>query len=262
MDEGMVVERDPEQSAPPVARRRGPAFLLVVALAIVAVVGLIAILLGTVWWRDGGPGNGPVTISGPLNGRQTAIFELDNGANALRIRATSIDDDLYRVTVPANSDVAPRADENDGDVHLTLNPTNRGGAPGLVTVELNPDVVWILRINAGTHQTVIDMTGGKVDRIDFGGGASQIEVTLPSPSKVVPVQLTAGVDQLLFHLAANTPLRVQFGSGAGRATLYGTTHQGIAPGQSFTTPTWGQSNTGVDIQAQAGVGGLTATTQP
>lgn len=272
VDEGTAVERGPEDPAPtargpeaaapvPVARRRrGTAFWLLVALVVLLVVGLIAILLGLLS-RPGGVGSGPVSLSGPVDGRQTAVFELNDGATTLNLHAKSMGDDLYRVSVPRDSELAPHVDRNDGDVRLTLSSSGHSG-PGVVDVDLNADVAWTVRINAGTRQSVIDMTGGKVDRVDLGGGAAQIELTLPQPSRVVPVQMTGGVDQFLVHLPAGTPVRMTFGSGAGRATLDGTTHQGIAPGQSFTANGWGQSNTGVDLQAQAGVGALTATTGP
>ena len=255
MSDAPAEERAAEPRRPRFAFAGRPEKVLGLALLAVALLGIVAILLGLLLWPDGTDG-GSRRASGPLAGRQNATLDVDDGIGAVRVRAADMDD-LYRITVPAGSGVRPRVDRDDGEVRLHLAPANNGNNdPGTVDITVNKGVAWILRINGGTRQTVIDMSGGKLDEIDLGGGSSQVELTLPAPSRVVPVRMTAGVDQFAVRLPVNTPVRVTFGSGAGRATLDGTTHQGIGPGSSFTANGWGQTNTGIDIQAQAGVGSL------
>ncbi|GIE96712.1 hypothetical protein [Paractinoplanes rishiriensis] len=233
-----------------------PASVLLVFLAAVTILGLIAILLGTLVLRDGTAEN-PRTVAGPLNGRENATFEVMDGVGAIRLRSDDLNDDLYRVNVPGNHPVRPSVTRNDGDVRLNLEPA---GSEGLVDVALNAGVLWTLRLHGGTRQTVIDLRNGRLDGIELGGGSTQIDLTLPAPSRVVPVRLTAGAERVEVRLPVNTPVRVQFAAGAGQVNLDGAARQGIAPGQSFTGNGFGEgTNTGIDFVAQAGVGSLSVT---
>jgi hypothetical protein len=233
-----------------------PASVLIVFLVAVTILGLIAILLGTLVLRDGTAEN-PRTVAGPLDGRENATFEVMDGVGAIRLRSDDLNDDLYRVTTPGDHPVRPRVTRNDGDVRLNLEPA---GGEGLVDVALNAGVLWTLRLHGGTRQTVIDLRNGRLDGIELGGGSTQIDLTLPAPARVVPVRLTAGAERVEVRLPVNTPVRVQFAAGAGQVNLDGAARQGIAPGQSFTANGFGEgTNTGIDFVAQAGVGSVSFT---
>jgi hypothetical protein len=264
-DEGHPAPAEAAAAPPPRAPGRvrrwfamdRPESVIGTLLIAATLLGLIAILLGLIVWPDGRRAGG-ATASAPLDGRQNATFELADGVGAARIRAVELGGDLYRITTPAGSGVRPRADGDDGTVRLGLEDTGEGG-PGIVDVELNEQVVWTLRSNGGTRQTVVDMSRGKVDGVEINGGSSHIELALPQPPRIVPVRLTQGVEQFVVRLPGDTPVRVQFAAGAGQANLDGNAKQGIAPGQSFSSNNFGQTNTGYDIQAGAGVGTFTAT---
>jgi hypothetical protein len=232
-----------------------PAFVLGVALGAVVVLGIAAILVGGLIGGSPG-GDGAVTLTAPAEGRPAAALEIVDGVTSVRLKAGSLGDDLYRISVPRGSGVAPRADRDGGNVRLYLEPTRWNG-PGIVDIAVNSGVAWTIRLDSGVREATLDLSGGKVDGIDLAGGASRIEVALPVPSRVVPIRETGGVDRFVVRVPAATPLRVQVGSGAGQVTVGGTVRQGVAPGQVFTANGWGQTNTGVDVQAQAGVGALT-----
>jgi hypothetical protein len=247
-----------------VRRYRRP---LLVAGAVLFLAGMAAAILIAPRWVGGGSdrteaaGQAGVSgdaVSGPVNGRESARFELVDGAGSVRLRADDLGDDLYRVTTPAGSGVTPTVEEADGAVRLHL-PAGEHGSPAEVTIVLNNAVRWTLQMDGGTAQTTVDLTGASVDGVDLHGGASRIDLTLPVPTSVVPVRMTGGVDQFLMKLAGATPVRVQVQSGAGQVTLAGATHKGIAPGQSFTANGWGNGEAGFDVQAVAGMSALTVT---
>ncbi|GIF17497.1 hypothetical protein BJ973_009538 [Actinoplanes tereljensis] len=247
-----------------VRRYRRP---LVVAGVVLFLAGMAAAILVAPRWVGtsadrteavGQTGVSGDAVSGPVNGRESAKFELVDGAAAVRLHTDDLGDDLYRVTTPAGSGVTPKVDEADGTVQLRLPPGEHGG-PSEVTIVLNNAVRWTLQLNGGTAQTTVDLTGAEVDGVDLLGGASRIDLTLPVPTTVVPVRMAGGVDQFLVKLAGATPVRVQVQSGAGEVTLAGATHKGIAPGQSFTANGWGSGEAGFDVQAVAGMSALTIT---
>jgi len=245
-----------EPAAGPRPRRMArPTFVLGVALGAVVVLGIAAVLVGGL--IGGTPdGDGAVTLTAPAEGRPTAALEIVDGVTSVRLKAESMGGDLYRISVPRGSGVAPRADRDGGTVRLHLEPTRWNG-PGAVDIAVSSGVAWTIRLDSGVREATLDLTGGKVDGIDLAGGASRIEVALPAPSRVVPIRETGGIDRFVVRMPAATPLRVQIGSGAGQVTVGDTVRQGVPAGQVFTANGWGQTNTGVDIQAQAGVGALT-----
>jgi hypothetical protein len=204
---------------------------------------------------SGTPGSAYSPLTGPRQGRQAAVFQLADGVSDVRVRAADLGGDLYRVSVPAGSGLAPRIEQNGDEVRLLLSATGKGGARQ-VEVALNVGVRWTLRLDGGVDRSVIDMTGGSVAGVELGGGASRIDLTLPRPLDQLLVRMTGGVNQFVVHLVGRTPVRVRVQAGAGHVTLGGATHYGIAPGRSFTANGWAAGAAGVDLQAVAGMAAL------
>jgi hypothetical protein len=152
--------------------------------------------------------------------------------------------------------VTPHVDEHAGTVYLSLRATGDAG-PGAVEVLLNASVRWSLRLGGGMRQSMIDMGGGTLERLDLAAGATRIEVTLPRPDGTLAVRMTGGVHEFLVHTPAHVPTRVRVGRGAGRVVLDGRTHNGVAPGVLFTPPGWAGTADRIDLDAVAGMGTLT-----
>jgi hypothetical protein len=246
-----------------VRRYRRPLVIAGVALFLAGMAA--AILIAPRWVGDsdrteavGPKGVSSDEVSGPVNGRESALFELVDGAASVRVVAGDLGDDLYRVTTPADSGVTPKVEEADGTLRLLLPPGAEGGAKE-VAIVLNNTVRWTLKLDGGTAQTNVDLSGAEVDGVELLGGAGRIDLTLPTPTSVVPVRMTGGVDQWSMRLAGATPVRVRVQSGAGAVTLAGATHRGIAPGQSFTANGWQDGTAGFDVTAVAGMSALTIT---
>jgi hypothetical protein len=227
-----------------------PAVIIGLALGVVVLLGLAAIVIGSLARPPASR-----TATGPVDGVRSATFELLDGAGSVRLRAGSLGDDLYRVSVPADAGLRPRVDRDGADVRLRLLAA-AGGRSGIVDVVVNEKIGWALRTLGGAREVRIDMTGGSPSEIQLGGGASLIDLTLPRPSASLPVVMAGGVDQLRVRLPAGTPVRVTAASGAGTVTLDGQVHQGVAGGRSFTANGWRDGGPGVDVRAQAGAGVL------
>jgi hypothetical protein len=240
--------------------------LLVAGLALaVALGGMTAVILVASRHHTAPPSaspregdRGPTAVTGPVDGRTSAVFDLVDGAASVRVTARDLGGDLYRISSPAGSAVAPRVDSDRDGVRVRLAGTG-GSAPAQVEIVLTTAVRWAVRLDGGTRQTAVDLSGAHVDSVDLGGGANRIDLTLPTPTGPMPVRLTGGVDQFRVRLSDATPVRVRVQSGAGEVTLGGTTHRGIAPGQSFTAYGWKSGAAGIDLFAVAGMSALTVT---
>jgi hypothetical protein len=225
-----------------------PAVVIGIALGAVLLLGLAAIVIGSL----AGP-SGSRTATGPVNGVRSATFQLLDGATSVRLTAGPLGGDLYRITVPADAGIRPHVERDGSDVRLHLLPA-AGGSSGIVNVVVNEKVGWALHTLGGTREIRIDMTAGTASEIHLAGGASLIDVALARPPALVPVTMAGGVDQFRVRLPSGTPVRVTASSGAGTVTLDGQVHQGVAGGQSFTANGWQDGRPGVDVRAQAGAG--------
>ena len=265
----------PPGTGPSRGRLRAPGRLIGFSLLIVALFGVAAIVTAGLIASPGagadaaGPsgassppgrdaGAVAATLTAPVAGLGNAVFDLADSATSVRLHAAELGGDLYRISAPAGSGLLPRVVRSGPEVRLFLSHSAHPGS-GVVDVAVNSTVGWTLHLNAGVRQTVLDMAAGKVDGIELAGGASRVELILPRPKGLVQVRMTGGVNQFLVRLAKLTPVRVQADSGAGQVTLGGSIHRGIAPGQSFTAYGWGDGTAGIDLQAVAGMGGLTVT---
>src|SRR5690349_166778 len=112
-----------------------PAIVIGVALGAVLALGLAAILIGSLSRPSSAR-----DVSGPVDGVRNASFELLDGATSVRVRAGSLGDDLYRVSVPSDAGIRPRVDRDGGDVRLRLTPYGDGGGSGVVDVVVNSSV--------------------------------------------------------------------------------------------------------------------------
>ncbi|WP_051809796.1 hypothetical protein [Actinoplanes subtropicus] len=225
-----------------------PAVIIGIALGAVVVLGLAAVLVGSLAHPSASR-----TATGPVDGVRTATFQLMDGATSVRLAAGALGDDLYRVSVPAGAGIRPEVDRDGGDVRLRLVPAPGGGS-GIVNIVVNEKVSWALRTLGGAREIRIDMTGGSPSEIQLAGGASLIDLALSRPSASLPVTMSGGVDQFAVRLPSGTPVRVTAASGAGTVTVDGQVHQGVAGGQSFTANGWRDGGPGVDVRAQAGAG--------
>ncbi|HEY0001870.1 MAG TPA: hypothetical protein VGB74_15560 [Actinoplanes sp.] len=253
----------PADPGPPVDRRARRRKQWAAVGAIVFLGGMAAAILLVPRSDQDRPGEpvaqsverqGDTSVTGPVNGRTEAIFDLVDDIDSIAVRAGDLGDDLYRISTTGGG-VRPLAENDQGGVRLSLS----SGGPAAVEVVLNTAVRWTLRLDAGVKQARLDLTGTGVNAVDLGGGAKLIDLTLPAPLGVLPVRMSGGVDQFKVRLAAATPVRVRVQSGAGQVTLGGSTYRGIAPGKSFTAYGWGPGTPGIDLEAVAGMAALTVT---
>ena len=195
------------------------------------------------------------TVSAPVRDRDEAAFELVSDAAVIDLRAAELGDDLYRITTPAKSSVVPRAQLGAAGVRLFLDDNGERGDAS-VTVLLNADVRWSMRITGGVKAGVFDLGAAHVDEVDFAGGAARIDLTLPPPDGTMPIRLSGGVNRFEVRTDQGVPVRVRTRRGAGQVKLDGRTDDGVARGASFLSPDWAASKNRIDLDAVAGVGTL------
>lgn len=185
-----------------------------------------------------------------------ATFELVSGTDVVRVGARDLGGDLFRVSTPDDSNMAPAADVSGSTVVTSLRGTGLPG-PAVVTVELSDDVVWNVRLAGGATDESVDLTGGRGGNVDLSAGTSRAAVALPAAAGMQRVTMSGGAGQFTVRLSGAGPVRVAAAGGAGSVTVDGVTHTGVAGGSVWTPGGWDAATSRYDVDATAGVSSMT-----
>ncbi|MDR7276716.1 hypothetical protein [Catenuloplanes atrovinosus] len=256
-----------ETAAAPVVRRRGRV-LATVAFAALLLAGLTAAIVVQVPDGEQGTTAAPpveapareerpaLTASAPLDGREEASFALLTEVTILTVRSTALDGELFRISAPEGGGVRPNAVTSDGEVRLFLEETGDEDATATVEVLLSDEVRWSVRLLAGVDEGTVDLSAAAVSEVTLAGGATSIDLSLPSPDGTLPISLTKGANRLTVRTPARVPARAAIRQGAGTVEIDGATRSGIAKGEVFQSRDWRSATDRLDLDASAGLGTL------
>ncbi|MBM2617865.1 hypothetical protein JIG36_20110 [Actinoplanes sp. LDG1-06] len=235
------------------------------AVALVLVVSLVG---GCDWaggdGRDRNPENRPGYVLGEHQGTSHRIrgdgdvssFQLFGGADVVRVRLGDLGGDLYELSTPDDSKVAPTAAIEGIDLVAGLRDTGRGG-PAVLDVVLSDDVRWQVRLAGGAQDETVDLSGGRGGDVNFSAGTARASVVLPAADGTQKVTLGGGASLLSVRVAGQAPVRVSARGGAGSVTINGETHTGVAGGSSWVQDGWDGAAARYDVDATSGVGTMT-----
>jgi hypothetical protein len=234
-------------------------------LALIGAAVLVLVVMAVVAKRSTGGGvpddsraAAPHTVTGDLNNRQSAQFEVASGAESVTIRGVDLGGLLYRVDTPPQGKVTPTVTDDGSRVQLKLAGTAIAGQ-ATVEVQLNTKVLWRLRLAGGGLRQAVDFRTGRLAGVELAAGAGEIDITVPKPDGTLTVKLSGGAGLLAVHAPIGTVAQVRLGTvgGAGTVTIDGTTQQSLSPGTVLTPPGWATAKDRYDIEATAGVATLT-----
>jgi hypothetical protein len=81
-------------------------------------------------------------------------------------------------------------------------------------VALNPGHPWSIRVQGGTWNTRLRLSGLDVREIKFDGGATHVDCVLPPPNGVVPIEISGGALGVTLHRPAGTAAVAKISAGA------------------------------------------------
>ena len=155
-------------------------------------------------------------LTTPLGSLESARLVFANGASRLTLRAGSGMDDLYTARFEGT---VPKVEVEDGTV--TFRYTRRFG--GLLDwrsrfgeVILNPTVPWEVEVRGGAHEIKADLSGLKLTSFVVTRGLSDVALTLPEPTGVVPVRLSGGASKASIRRPTGVEARINLKGGASK----------------------------------------------
>ena len=207
--------------------------------------------------RSAPPGEGEVAnervVAGSLHARSGAFVIVRGAASRVVVRLAEIPGLLYRISTPADSGLAPQVTGGEGRVRLGLRPTGDDG-PDTVTILLNRRVRWDIRLPSGAGEQRLDLTGGRVARVDLGS-SGLVDVSLPRPVGTVVVRLTGGIGDATF--AGSGPMRFALRDGARTVRTPWVAADGLPPGTVLVQPGWLDTPDRYAVYAGTGLDRLT-----
>lgn len=173
----------------------------------------ISSIRATLEGADGGD------LAAPLDSVESGRLVFANGASRLTLRAGSGMDDLYTARFEGP---APKVEVKDGTV--TFRYTRRFGGlldwrsrPGEII--LNPAVPWEVEVRGGAHEIKADLSGLKLTSFVMTRGLSDVALTLPEPSGVVPVRFSGGASKVKVRRPPGVEARLIMKGGASKLTF-------------------------------------------
>jgi hypothetical protein len=149
----------------------------------------------------------------PLDARSQGRLEFSRGAAHIGLHGAKMDD-LFRARF---DEPAPSVAVDGGTVTVRYPRFGergwlRSGARG-GEVTLNQEVAWHIEVRGGVAHLDADLRDLRLEALDLGQGASQVEVRLPRPTGMVSVSIHGGASDVRIRRPAGVPVRLHVGHG-------------------------------------------------
>src|SRR5215217_4116490 len=156
-------------------------------------------------------------FSAPLGSAQRGRVVFANGAFRLALRGASEMDNLYRARFEGP---APKVEVADGTVTFRYSRRfsglfewrNRSGGE----LTLNAAVPWEVEVRGGAYKVEADLSVLELTSFVLTRGFSDVDLTLPEPSGVVPVRLSGGASEVNIRRPAGVEARLSMKGGVSK----------------------------------------------
>lgn len=231
---------------------------LLLAVMIVVLSGAGCGPRGTIgaWRTPAADGPREHVLAGALHGRTAASLTVRDSASRVEVRLTDLPGLLYRISTPADSGLAPAVTGTPGRVRLDLRPTG-GDGPDTVQILLNRAVRWDIRLPAGAGEQHLDLSAGRLSRLELGSGTGLVSMRLPPPRGTVPITVAGGVGEVAVALPSGTPLRLHLRGGAALVAVPWTDRIQATSGTILAPSNWRRASNRYHLAITTEVGTVT-----
>lgn len=204
---------------------------------------------------EGGEG-GEFSVS--LGSVRSGRVVFANGAARLTLRSASGMDDLYRARFEGP---LPKVEVADGIVTfryprrlgVLFEWRNRSGGE----VTLNAAVPWEVEVRGGAYKVEADLSGLKLTSFVLTRGFSNVNLTLPEPSGVVPVRLSGGASKVNIRRPAGVEAHLSMKGGASKLTFDGQSFDAVGGTLRLQSPGHREASDRYEIEVSGGASEIT-----
>lgn len=190
----------------------------------------------------------------PLGSAKSGRLSFPSGTSWVTVRADPSMADLYHARFAGQ---APRVGAKDGTVTIRYPRTPLFDwlyylRQRPAEVALNVQIPWDIEIRNGVSRLTADLHGLELRSFVVSGGASRVEVTLPTPSVIVPVRVLGGASNVAIHRPEGVVAQLRVGGGSTNLA-FGARRFGAVGGEmSLQSPDYESASDRYDITITGG----------
>jgi hypothetical protein len=200
-------------------------------------------------------------VSIPLEGAVEAEIRFRHGAGSLRIGALADGGDLLSGTCVGGADMRIHRNADRVKARLSANPDVWFGFPGTMggrglawDIKLNKSVNYMLDLESGASETIIDLTDLKVSDLLVQTGASSSDITLPAAAGFTRVAVKSGAAAVNLRLPQDVAARIYIQSGLAGISV--DTNRFPQTSGVYETPGYATAANKAEIRVETGVGSI------
>lgn len=201
-------------------------------------------------------------FAAPLSEATHGRLEFSGGAANVILRVDAQMSDLFRAHFEG---VVPDVDVRDGAVRISY---PRFAPMGWIRyaltsgrhaadVTLNGSIPWRIALHSGAARITGDLRELRLEAFEIGGGASQIELSLPHPVGVVPIHVVGGASHITLRRPQGGAARISVGGGAAKVAFDDQYMGAIGGRLRLESSGYAQASDRYDIEVGGGAAHLT-----
>ncbi len=153
----------------------------------------------------------------PYDGQERMRLSIATGISSARVHVDRSATAL--VGVDAGAVLAPRLRASADEVRLSFEQSFAEWMRALFSgqhhldIALHPAVAWELSVRGGASSLELDLSRGRLARMDVRGGCSDVDMVLPAPMGLVPIRISGGASHVRLQRPAEATVRVSVSGG-------------------------------------------------
>jgi hypothetical protein len=176
--------------------------------------------------------SGKLDSHAALGNLDHATLEIDAGAANITVTGTSsLEGDLYHATI-SYSGPRPEINLDRSNGSLTISQGNTGFGVFqtrrfTLDLQISSSIPWTITSDGGASTETFNLASVPLKSMDINTGASREDITLGSPSGVVPITINGGALTVNLHRLAGVGASVSVSGGAVSLDFDGRQHHAI-----------------------------------
>lgn len=227
---------------------------------LVMVVLVIVLAAGAVAYVATGPATGSITsASAPLAGNAAGRLVITGGAATTHLNVGDTGGDLYRARLRATGD-QPKVTNAGGAVTIDFGSGSRSGFFSIrreADVTLSSEVPWTISVEGGALTVRGDLSDGRVQAFELGGGASSVDLKLPAPAGDTSLRFTGGALDVRLHRPAGTEVQVRVSGGGSTIVGDGRRTNAIGGDVTWRSAGWDAAADRYSVSVEGGAATVT-----
>ncbi len=191
-----------------------------------------------------------------------ANLTVDYGGGQLQLAPGK--DDIFKAEF-APGEIKQNIVANDQLLKIDLSPIGKQWSTGQIAanrwkMQVSPELLWSLNINAGAIDGVIDLSGVPLRQLNCNLGAGSLDFILNNNGPNSQVRVTAGASHIKLEIPGDTGVSIKMGGALNTNNL---DELGWAKtGSRYQSPNYSEAANKIDCDIQLSAGNLEVATEP